>query len=118
MKHYIMGCLWRKNSIQIGIFDPDRRRRKFVLLCPSESKIVFKDTTTIGEQRTKEFAFSEALRPEWRQKLHDFMQPQYCRSVPGFQTPPDTLHRQIVEFVSQAERVKRLFDQTDLDETM
>jgi hypothetical protein len=126
LKYYVISTLWRFGSIPIGFpgniqiafFDSERVRRKYIVVCPSESKILFKDVPFCGASRTKEMGFSSILQGDLLPSLRSFMQPLYCCTIPGFRTAYTELHSQIVEYVSKVERMRGLFIQTDLDEVV
>jgi hypothetical protein len=112
LKRYVIGCLWDPaQCIKIGRFDEDRRLRKFVSISLLQSKGILDTLDASGEHRTKDVSFHSILTGDGLREMMDFIGPRYCLSTPGLNTPLNILRQQVVEVVSQAERLTNLFHQ-------
>ncbi len=119
MKHFVMEVTFYPphDFIPISAYDVDGLKTKYILIFPNQSKILLKNENASKENRTKEISFKSILEEGFFQRLEAFMRPVHSCHVPDFHIPLGTVYEQIVSFVSQEERLKQLFRQTNLDET-
>lgn len=113
MKHFIMEATNHPphDFIPISCYHLDGAKRKYILVCPNQSKIVLKDENTTKEFKTKEIPFEEIMKEGFEEELKEFMAPNYCAAVPGFHAPLELICRQITQFVSRQSTLKELFKQ-------
>lgn len=115
MKHFIMHV--STEFIPISLYNPDGSARKYILVIPSESKIILKNKSTTKDKESQTFSFSSILKGELKDKLEQFMAPDYVSLVPGFHIPFEVLYQQLYHFASQEETIKRLFQEANLNNT-
>lgn len=101
----------------VGFACPNKALLKSILVCLDTSKIIFKDKTVTEKSESEEFSFTAVLEKGFLPRLKAFMEPNYCCIVPGFRTTAKTIHQQIIALINQKERIKQLWEKTDLDES-
>jgi hypothetical protein len=103
IKHYIMGSA--TEGFPISSYDSTGKAQKFIWINPTQSTLLFKDaTTTDPKKRTQNFTYQEALKEGFSAKLREFMKDD-------FHIPFEKLNKKIRKFISQEERVKRVFQE-------
>jgi len=115
MKHYVMEAY--SSFIPISLYNSDGSARKYILVVPKESKIVFKDNDATNSKRTQTLTFKCILNGELAEKLKQFITPNYCCQRPHhFHIPIETLYQHIYKFVFNENLFGQIFRQTNLDE--
>ncbi len=108
LKHYTMKTSSKFTSIVC--YNPDGSEHKYILIFPTESKIVLKSNNTSGTARTQTIPFRSIHEKDSRQKLETFLEPTSYVNLPStFRTPKNTILQQIEAIASQESKIKELF---------